>query len=122
MRGITFSNSVPSDSQQLLLERPAVEKTITTSTASFGHSTQDWMPRDDDIDFSMPWNGEVVLSPLNFRLRTGEKNDAAALFDRAHNFRNFARVRIVRSWRDVREADDLVINMHAQATSFQFFS
>ena len=107
MRGLSFLQQIPSDAPLHQIETHALEQSArSTSTASdHSHSSRDWLPRGDDIDFSEPWNGEVVLSPVKFRLGPGEKNDAANLFERAHNHKNYARVRILRTWTDGPTAD-----------------
>ena len=95
MRGLSFLQRLPADAPLRQIETPALEQSTRSSSnaSEHCHSSRDWMPRDDDIDFSQPWNGEVVLSPVKFRLGPGEKNDAAKLFERAHNHKYFARVR-----------------------------
>ena len=107
MRGLSFVQRLPADAPLRQIETPALEQSTRSSSnaSEHCHSSRDWMPRDDDIDFSQPWNGEVVLSPVKFRLGPGEKNDAAKLFERAHNHKNFARVRIVRTWSEEPNAD-----------------
>jgi hypothetical protein len=107
MRGLSYVQSLPSNAPIRQIEDPAFEQSthFTSSASDHSHSSRDWMPRDDDIDFSHPWNGEVVLSPVKFRLGPGEKNDASNLFERAHNHKNYARVRILRTWTDEPTAD-----------------